>query len=95
MNELEVSTTPRNIPDEIVIDVSAMDMDSTIHVEDLELPAGVVATADPERTVVTVSIMRTPVLDEEEAEAEAAAAAAAAAEGDDSEGGDSEGASED
>jgi large subunit ribosomal protein L25 len=95
MTELEVSTTPRNIPDEIVIDVSAMDMDSTIHVEDLELPAGVVATADPERTVVTVSIMRTPVLDEEEAEAEAAAAAAAAAEGDDSEGGDSEGASED
>jgi len=59
-----------------------MDMDSTIHVEDLELPAGVVATADPERTVVTVSIMRTPVLDEEAAEAEAAAAAAAAAEED-------------
>ena len=82
MSELEVSTTPRSIPDEIVIDVSDMDMDSTIHVEDLELPAGVVATADPERTVVTVSIMRTPVLDEEAAEAEAAAAAAAAAEED-------------
>lgn len=99
MTELEVSTTPRNIPDEVVVDVSEMDMDSTIHIEDLQLPAGVTATADPERTVVTVSIMRTPVLDEEAAEAEAAALEAAeaeeggeAAEGDDAaEGGDESG----
>jgi len=77
MTELEVSTTPRNIPEEVIVDVSSMDMDSTIHVEDLDLPAGVTATADPERTVVTVSIMRTPVLDEEAAEAEAAALEAA------------------
>ena len=77
MSDLEVSTTPRNIPDEIVVDVSDMDMDSTITVADLTLPAGVVATADPESAVVTVSIMRTPVLDEEAAEAEAAAAEAA------------------
>ena len=80
MNELEVSTTPRNIPEDVVVDVSHMDMDSTIHVEDLDLPDGVTATADPERTVVTVSIMRTPVLDEEAAEAEAAALEAAEAE---------------
>jgi len=80
MTELEVSTTPRNIPEEVVVDVSNMDMDSTIHVEDLDLPGGVTATADPERTVVTVSIMRTPVLDEEAAEAEAAALEAAEAE---------------
>ncbi len=90
MTELEVSTTPRNIPEEVVVDVSAMDMDSTIHIEDLELPAGVTATGDSDRTVVTVSIMRTPVLDEEAAEAEAAAAEAAeggeAAEGDDASG---------
>ena len=78
MTELEVSTTPRNIPEEVVVDVSGMDMDSTIHIEDLPLPAGVTATGDPDRTVVTVSIMRTPVLDEEAAEAEAAAAEAAA-----------------
>lgn len=81
MNELEVTTTPRNIPDEIVIDVSEMDMESTIHVEDLKIPSGVVPTADPERTVVTVSIMRTPVLDEEAAEAEALAALEALDEG--------------
>lgn len=82
MNELEVSTTPRNIPEEVIVDISAMTMDSTIHVEDLPLPAGVTATGDPERTVVTVSIMRTPVLDEEAAEAEAAAAEGEAGESD-------------
>lgn len=86
MTELEVSTTPRNIPDEIVFDVSDMDMDSTITVADLAVPSGVTATTDPEAAVVTVSIMRTPVLDEEAAQAEAAAAEAA--EGEEGEGGE-------
>jgi len=89
MSELEVSTTPRNIPDEIVFDVSGMDMDSTITVSDLSVPTGVTATADPDAAVVTVSIMRTPVLDEEAAEAEAAAEAAEGdAGGESAEGGD-------
>jgi len=74
MNTLEVVTTPRNIPDEVVVDVSEMDMDTTIRVADIKLPAGVTAAADPEFPVVTVLTMRTPVLDEEEAAAEAAAA---------------------
>ena len=78
MNEIEVVTTPRNIPDEIVIDVSEMDMESTIRVEDVPLPSGVTATADPEFPVVSVLTMRTPVLDAEEA---AAAEAAEAEEG--------------
>ena len=73
MTELEVVTTPRNIPDEVVIDVSDMDMDTTIRVADIPLPAGVTAAADPEFPVVTVLTMRTPVLDAEEAAAEAAA----------------------
>lgn len=89
MTELEVSTTPRNIPDEIVYDVSDMDMDSTVTIADLSIPSGVTATHDPESTVITVSIMRTPVLDEEEAAAEAAAEdGAEGEEGDQTEGGD-------
>jgi len=80
MNVIEVTTTPRNIPSAVVIDVSEMDMETTIRVSDVVLPAGVTATADPEYPVVTVLTMRTPVLD---AEAEAIEAAAAeAAEGD-------------
>ncbi|MFK7916787.1 MAG: 50S ribosomal protein L25 [Ilumatobacter sp.] len=82
MTEVEVSTTPRNIPDEVVFDVSEMDMDSTIVVGDLAMPDGVTATSDPDAAVVTVSVMRTPVLDAE------ADAAAEAAEGEAGEGGD-------
>ena len=74
MQELEVRTTPRNIPDGITIDITEMTMDSVIRVEDLPLPSGVTAEADPDAPVVTVLTMRTPVLDaEEEALAEAAA----------------------
>ncbi len=86
MNEINLATTPRNIPDEIVIDISDMDMDTTIRVADIPMPDGVSATADPDYPVVTVLTMRTPVLDaEEEAAAEAALEAA---EGEGEEGGD-------
>ena len=84
--ELEVSTTPRNIPDEIVVDVSAMDMDTTITIGDLDLPAGVTAVGEPEWAVVTALMMRTPLLDEEEAAAEAAAEEAGEGEGEGAEG---------
>ncbi len=83
MNEIEVVTTPRNIPDEIVIDVSEMTMDTTITVGDVPLPAGVTATADADLPVVTVLTMRTPLLDDEDAAAEAAAEAADGEAGDD------------
>ncbi|MFT4866013.1 MAG: large subunit ribosomal protein L25 [Ilumatobacter sp.] len=78
MNVIEVTTTPRNIPSAVVIDISEMDMDTTIRVSDIVLPAGVTATADPEYPVVTVLTMRTPVLDAEAEAIEAAAAEAAA-----------------
>jgi large subunit ribosomal protein L25 len=76
MQELPVRTTPRNIPDGVTIDVSHMDMDSVVRVEDISLPSGVVAEAEPDVAVVTVLTMRTPVLDAEEAAAEEAAAEA-------------------
>ena len=74
MQELQVRTTPRNIPDSVTIDVSEMTMDTVIRVEDIALPSGVVAEADDDAPVVTVLTMRTPVLDAEEEAAEAAAA---------------------
>lgn len=76
MQELEVRTTPRSIPDGVTIDISTMTMDTVIRVEDIPLPSGVTAEADPETPVVTVLTMRTPVLDAEEAAAEEAAAEA-------------------
>ena len=82
MQELQVRTTPRNIPDGVVIDVSEMTMDTVIRVEDIALPSGVAAEADADAPVVTVLTMRTPVLDAEEEAAEAAAAEGAEGEGD-------------
>jgi large subunit ribosomal protein L25 len=69
MPELEVTTTPRTIPDEVVVEVSHMTMDTVIRVADLDLPSGVTAMADPDSPVVTVLTMRAPV-EAEEAEAE-------------------------
>ncbi len=77
MQDLAVRTTPRNIPDGITIDVTAMTMDTVIRVEDIPLPSGVVAEADGDTPVVTVLTMRTSAADE------AAAATEEAAEGDD------------
>ncbi len=82
MQELQVRTTPRNIPDGVTIDISEMTMETVIRIEDLPLPSGVTAEGEPEAPVVTVLTMRTPVLDEEEAAAEAAAAEAADGESD-------------
>lgn len=63
MQELQVRTTPRNIPDGITIDVSEMTMDTVIRVEDLPLPSGVTAEDDADAPVVTVLTMRAPVDD--------------------------------
>lgn len=73
MDTIEVRTSPRDIPDEIVIDITDMDMDTTITLGDVTFPRGVTPTGEEDWAVVTVLTMRTPVLDEEDAAAEAAA----------------------
>ena len=78
MQELEVRTTPRNIPDGVTIDITEMTMDSVIRVEDIPLPSGVVAEADAEAVVVTVLVTRSAASDAQEAADEAAAAEASA-----------------
>jgi len=59
MTELAVRTTPRNIPDEIVVDISEMTVHTVIHVGDVNLPEGVTAAVDADYTVVGVTILRT------------------------------------
>lgn len=73
VDTIEVVTTPRNIPDEFVIDISAMEIDTIIRLSDVPMPAGVTPTGDPESPVVTVLTMRGEVADIEAADAEAAA----------------------
>jgi large subunit ribosomal protein L25 len=72
VDSIEVVTTPRHIPDEFVVDVSEMTMDTVIRLDDVPMPAGVTATGDPESPVVTVLTMRAEVAEIEAAEAELA-----------------------
>jgi large subunit ribosomal protein L25 len=91
VDSIEVLTTPRNIPDEFVVDVSEMTMDTVIRLGDVPMPAGVTATGDPESPVVTVLTMRAEVAEIEAADAEVAAeqeAEEAAAEGEPAEAGE-------
>ena len=80
MMEIQVRTTPRNIPDELVIDISDMTNDTVITVADVALPSGVVAISAEDQTVVTVVTLRVaadePAAAEDAAEGEEGAAEA-------------------
>ena len=51
---LQVEVLPLEMPDEIVVDISEMEIGDVLRVSDLELPEAVEALDDPEHTVVTV-----------------------------------------
>ncbi|MFV0308559.1 MAG: 50S ribosomal protein L25 [Desertimonas sp.] len=72
VDSIEVSTTPRNIPAEFVVDVSAMQMDTVIRLADVAMPAGVTPTGEPDMAIVTVLTMRAEVEEIEAADAEGA-----------------------
>ena len=55
LHALEVECLPRDLPDVITIEVSALNVGEAIHVQDVVLPEGVVAKAAPELTVVRVA----------------------------------------
>ena len=55
---LVVRTTPANIPNEILIDITDLQVDSVIRLADIALPAGVTATGDADMPVVTVLMSR-------------------------------------
>ncbi len=71
MHSLEIGCLPKDLLEVITIDVSALNVGDAIHVRDIQLPAGVVARADQDLTVVRVA----PPTVQEEAPAAAAAAA--------------------
>lgn len=67
VDSIEVRTTPRNIPDEFVVDISDMTMDTVITLADIPMPAGVTATHDADLPVVTVLIPSAMLVEEDEA----------------------------
>ncbi len=79
LREIEFECLPTAIPEEIRVDVSALEIGMSLHVRDLTLPPGVELVDDPELAVVLVAA---PAAEEEAAapdvevpEGEAAAAA--------------------
>jgi large subunit ribosomal protein L25 len=80
MNDLELTTTPNNIPDSIVIDVTDMQPGGVIRLSDITLPSGVTVSLDPETPLVTAlgsSTVEDEVTEDEAAEGEGDEAAAA------------------
>ena len=57
MNELDVSCLPKDLPEFIEVDLATMQAGTSLHVADLKLPAGVVATNAKENpTVATATV---------------------------------------
>lgn len=75
--ELKIDCLPRQIPQYIVVDISALNLGESIHARDLKLPNGVELHGKPDETIASVVVSKTAAV----AEAAAAATPAAAAEG--------------
>jgi large subunit ribosomal protein L25 len=78
IRELEVECLPADLPERIEVDVSSLSIGHSIKVGEIAPPPGVKILADPNLTVLTVSV---PKVEKVEVPAEEAAAEAAPAEG--------------
>src|SRR5437016_5784485 len=74
LRALAIECLPKDLPDKITVDVSALNIGDSIHVRDIKLPSGVVAKVNVDLTAFSVMA---PVAEEEPVTAEAEAAAAA------------------
>jgi large subunit ribosomal protein L25 len=70
--EVEVTCLPRDIPDEIVVDLTAIHPGATFKAEALVLPPGVALVTDPEEVIVTAHVEAQEVPAASSAEAEEA-----------------------
>jgi len=64
--KIKVRCLPKDLPEQIVVDVSDLELNKTIHLSDLKMPAGVEVLGDKNVPVVSVALPRT---EEEEAAA--------------------------
>jgi large subunit ribosomal protein L25 len=72
LRSLAIECLPRDLPDVIRVDVSALDIGDSIHVRQIQLPSGVTTRINPELTVFSVLA---PTVEEEPVAATAEAAA--------------------
>jgi large subunit ribosomal protein L25 len=82
LHSLSIRCTPENLPEAIIVDVSSLDLDQIIHVNEIPLPEGVAVMTDGKLPAFMVSLPRvdeepTPAAAGTEAATPAAAAPAA------------------
>ncbi len=70
MNAIVIQAKPDDIPGQLSIDVSELEIGHNITVANLQLPAGVTTEVDPEETVVTAQLTSLALAEEEEGEGE-------------------------
>src|SRR5215475_860472 len=71
--KLKVRALPKDLPEQIIIDVTSLELNKTIHIGEIKAPEGVEILGDKHIPVVSVAVPRA---EEEAAPAEGAAAAA-------------------
>jgi len=77
VNEIEITCLPKDLPEFIEVDMAAVEMDATVHLSDLTLPAGVssveLAKGDDAHNLAVVTVKPAPKAPEaEEGEEDAA-----------------------
>lgn len=78
--EVNIESTPGNIPEHLEVDISALDTGASIMLQEIAAPSGVTFTDEPETVIATIVVPKAAAL-EEEVEGEEAAEGEAAAEG--------------
>jgi len=91
--ELNIEALPTNLPERLVVDVSGMEAQATMHLSEIEAPEGVEFLDDPEETIIATVTVPSEVVEEPDIEeetelvGEGEAAEGAAEGGDQTEGG--------
>ena len=55
LRSIEVECLPKDLPDSIVVDVTALEIGDAIHIKDLPLPEGVTALGNPDISVLHIA----------------------------------------
>lgn len=80
LHDLEIECLPKDLPSEIVVDISRMDAGHSIHVGDLAIPDGVKVLSSEDMVIITVSHQKAVTTAEQEEGEEGDIAAAAGGE---------------
>ncbi|MXW46129.1 MAG: 50S ribosomal protein L25/general stress protein Ctc [Gammaproteobacteria bacterium] len=85
LNELHIICLPKDLPEQIEVDLGEVDLDEMLHLSDLDLPEGVAVNervhGDTDHPVVSIALRRVAEVDEPEEDEELLDEEAEAAEG--------------